>query len=422
MAGKNPVVQNIKTEVLEYDLSNPLFAAKEVREKILSLLPSKRDTRITFELKSASPAVANAFRRVAMVELEVKCLDFDPADLDTNEEYIIPVELRDRINKIPIQQNIADDVEYSIKVANMDSTEEYALVRSRDMQQTAGKKIPLPFYETFRLAQLQPGKYLKIPRIFVSKGYGFNEVRWSVTSDVIYQCTDYILVTSINDRGNFIKKRVNTAELEALMHKLKIKKDPELWRKKILVIPNKSYQKKLLPRDHETIKKFDIVVENPEAWDVTAEIDDKFLKSYSSAEANPQDYYLGFRLYNNVEPLDLMMRICDNIIDRIDGISKSLSEKNETSGITHIIQDDKKTQVKIKGEDHTIGQLLITTLHELDSTATVIKTIEHPHNRVVIITMIHAQPLKWFQDALDLIKKRFMALRASFESHQRREK
>lgn len=415
---EQPSLEIISHETLEYNFDKTPF--KGVSEKVLSLLPSTRDQRIVFILHNTNTAIANAIRRTLMCEVSAKSLDFDISTIDTNEPYIKPGELHDRISLIPLDQDIADDVTFTIKVANQDPRVENHIVLSKDIVQVGGKKLTkLPFGETFRLIELQPGRYLRIPEIRISKGYGFQHARYQPTCDVGFRCIDYMQVTFVNSRGNFVKMHVKVSELVALMKKFKINiKHDNLWDCKVVVIPNKAYQNMLRPVDLQYMKKFDYIVENPNVVDVKdVDSDDTFLRKYSSAEAAPQEYKLSVRCFGNIDPKMLMVRTCQNIQFRLETIYELLQryiKDKDVSSILHVQEDAEKTQIQIKGEDHTIGQLMITHIYELDNSTFVKKSLEHPLNRTVIVELKHAQALKLVGDALQLAKSRFAALEKSF--------
>jgi DNA-directed RNA polymerase subunit L len=412
-----PSIKNVKVETLEYDLSK--FA--EVKEKILSLLPTRRDERISFEIYDASAAIANGIRRVVGGELLAKCMRFELTDIETTEEYIIPDELLDRISHIPMDQTVDIDAEFTIDVQNQDPKVEYMIVHSGDIKQIKGKKVKIP--ETFRLAELQPSRYLKIPKIKISSGYGWQHSGYKTTCDIIYQFIDYPIVTLVNQKGKLVNGHVHVDELMAHMLKFKLitskSERSNLWRKKIAVIPNKSYQNMITPIDMKTIKRMNYIVQNPEDLPVDCPTgDNSFIKVWSSTEANPKDFYLSFRTHGNIDPKLMIREACKNIIERmniVNDLIKRYLADGDLSGIVHITVDNIKTQIQIKNEDHTIGQLLIKTIYELDSSASVTKTLEHPSNRTVIINIKHPEPLKLTMDAIDLCCKRYTDISETFK-------
>jgi DNA-directed RNA polymerase subunit L len=407
---------SMTTETIGWNFSDPIFA--DVKDKVISLLPSSPDEKLVSYITNSSTSVVNGLRRTLNSELEAKALFFDISTIETNEPFIKPDELLDRISYIPIDQDIDDNATFTLRVANQDPRVENHIVKSKDITQVGGKKPARPFRETFRLAELQPGRYLRIPEIRVVRGRGFEHSKFSVTSDIEYRITDFMQVTWVNARGNFIKYWVKVSELLDLMKKLKISlKDgasEKIWEKRVVVIASKSYQNALRKRDLEHLKVFDYVVENPEVIEIKAmDSDRQFLRTYSSTEASPKDFRLAFRTFGNIDPVELWKRGCRDIIARIDlvyNLLQNFIKEKDVSGILHVQEDAEKTQIQLKGEDYTIGYLVIQTAYELDSSAFVNLHTEHPLNRSIIINIKHPQALKLVGDALQLARSRFVTL------------
>lgn len=383
----NPRIEKLKYETIEISDPDP---------QLQSLLPSQKREKVSFYLKGANYGIANGIRRTICGELEVKYLTCEISDITTDEPFIKLNELIDRINYIPLNQNISEETTFSINILNNDPKKRYFTVHSRDIKMHKNSTGIKPFPETIRIAELNPGKFLVIPKIRIVKSYGYNIAAACITLTHEYELIDFIPITFINERANFISKRVKVEELVNLFKKFKIKipEPDELFRKKILVIPNKIYQKQLTSGQIKSIDKYDLVLENPEGYPVNDLCpDDKFLKGYQSTEITGRDFYLSFTLFGNLEIGKLLPLCFNNLIDRLKKIGEEL--KNPKSGWMEVIQDNIKTQVIIRGEDHTIGNLLGRMVFELDPGIGLVNTpMEHPLSRVIILNIKHSQGLK----------------------------
>lgn len=420
----DPKIENIKIEKLQFSFDEPPFNAPDIKAKIISLMPTVVPETISFYIKNANTAIANGIRRVISGEMKVKILTCDLSDIDTDEDFIKRSELIDRINYVPINQNISSDAIFSLMMANTDPKKEFLVIHSSDIIPTGNVQGNMKLFpETMRIAELRPGKYLTIPKIKVVENFGFVYSAHCLTNEIEYYITDFIPVVFVNERANFIGKYIKVSELLTLFKKLKIKYDEspdDLFRKTILIIPNKSYQHQLDPKQKERIKKFNIVVENPESYKLTEmNQDDQFLKGYQSTEMYCRNFFLSFTTNGNIDPKKMIWLACENIKERLTNIKNATlatkDEEEETAGLVSIMQDNIKTKILIRGEDYTIGHLLRKTIFELDpSIGLVNDSLEHPTNRTIIINIRHPQPIKIFIDAIDECIKNFSKIQASF--------
>jgi len=429
----DPKIENIKIEPITFDFNFAPFNKPEIQNKIRSLLPKITQEEISFYLNDASCALANGLRRIICGELKIKIMTCKIEEIRTDEDFIIKDELIGRLNFIPIDQDLPLDTEFSLNIINSDAKKEFMIVHTADLQKLRGaeyvEKRPV-FAETFRLAELSPGKHLVIPKIYLKEGYGYDYAGHCLTTQIKYYITDFIPISFLNERANIVSKRVKVTELIALFKKYKIKTDvnpDDLFRKTILIIPNKSYQHQITALQKEIIKKYEIVVENPESWVVDeTNFDDKFLKGYQSTEIRATRFFLSFRTCGNIEPKTMMIRACDTITERLENLRNSVleitenseksPEKNEkTEGAVSIIPDNIKALVIIRNEDYTIANLLKTAIFELDSSIKLINNpIEHPLNRTTMLNISHTQPIKILVDAIELCISHFQKIKKYF--------
>lgn len=434
----DPVLENITIEDIKPNINIPPFNDPIIQNQILALLPKINIEKISFNVRNANTAIVNGIKRIISGELKTKILTCDIHDIDTNEEFIMLSELIDRINFIPIDQDISINTVFAINILNSDPKKEYMIVRSsnivnisdndsknKEKNKGENKEKILPFANTFRIAELRPTKYLIISKIRVVENYGYNHAAHCLTLQSEYYITDYIPVIFVNERANFISKRVKVADLLELFKKYKIKtsfNDSKLFRAKILVIPNKSYQNQLTQLQKNKIKDFDILLENEESWEVDEpNYDDKFLKEYHSTEIKARNFYVSFKTNGNIKVKKMLIWACDNINERLVKLKEAIIEKDKeqeetkTEGFVTILRDNIKTIFIIRGEDHTISQLLKITIFELDPSIGLVNAPEeHPLNRTIMITLIHMDPVKIIIDAIDKCINDFAKIRKYF--------
>lgn len=422
-------IENIQINEIKIGNDYALFNKPEIKEKIVSLLPTLKRESISFHVKNSNTAIANAIRRVVTGELNVKFLTCNVQDIITDEDYINKDELITRINHIPIDQDTPMDTEFSLNITNVYTDHEYLTVYSKDFVKIKGNSNKKGFDDVYRISELRSGKHLIVTKIKVTEDSGYNNSAASITNDYEYEITDFIIVTIINERANFIKHRVKTTDLVALMKKTGIKatvNEDDLFKKNIIIIPNKDYEKNLSTEQKQSIQKYDIIIENPVAWNITGFNDnDKYIKTYQSAETYSRNIYLKFNTFGNINIKKLIFITCENIIKRLTIIKKAIIEYdnnlnqgnaiNKTEGIVTITKDNVKTHVLVRGEDHTISNLIKKAIFELNPSISLINTpSEHPLNRTFIINIIHNNPIKIILDGFDLCINNFEKIKKNF--------
>lgn len=368
---------------------------ESVKAKIVELLPDRKEYEVSFDLMGVNDSVANAIRRTAIDELEIKALTFDKTTVQTNVDFLLVSELLDRIEYIPIRQEIRDDANLSLMVVN--SGEEDITVYSNIAG--GGGNIP----SKIRLAELKPGNYLKIPKISVIKGYGKHHSRFSLTSDYCYINLDYMDVAFINNRGNRIKKRVKTSDVVALIGKVPTGS-------KILVIPNAKYSSLISEIEQRRIDgaKYDYVLKNS---GVPA-TDDEYLMERSSSLYSSTDFRMKFYLSDQIDPNGFVKLVCSNIIGRLTKVLEALKAVNKN------VIDIKVSPVNVKhgdetavaelyelviyGETHTVGELIVKHIFMLNPDIGFVKKFMiHPRDEKVSIQIIHPNANKLCIDALE---------------------
>lgn len=403
------VVQNYHIKEIKPNLSTAPFADKH--KKILEgLLTDRKESCVEFDLIGVNDKIANALRRTIIDELEVVALDFDPQELDTNDEFILRDEVRDRIRFIPIDQTLKEGSRLTLESMNKDPKNGIMTVYSSAI---GNSKIP----KKFRVAELKPGAYLRIPNIVVRRGTGRDDAMFSLSCDIFYDNLDYMDVHFINNKANILTRRVSVAELMKVMSKEGFSASAiskrALVNKKILVIPNPAFSNLLTDRDRKRVElagyDYKVIFKNPGSE----------LEAKSSSMVSSREFHMRVYLMGQIPPEDLLPTVCDNLINRLEVVKKGVEEfeKNGTdpSGIIDItsrmvvVRDDKLsssnqtlTSIRIRGETHTLGEMLVSGIYFRDpGIMNIKKRMNHPSENQVFIDIIHPNPIRILKDTID---------------------
>jgi DNA-directed RNA polymerase subunit L len=110
-----PTVKNFKVKSLKPTVS------KDQQELLKGVILEQ--SRVGFELHNASEAMSNAIRRVVAGEMRLKHLEAEYDDIKTNDIFLIPEMLQQRIMSIPLLQKVPADVVFIMNVENSDLRE-----------------------------------------------------------------------------------------------------------------------------------------------------------------------------------------------------------------------------------------------------------------------------------------------------------
>lgn len=378
-------VTDIETKDIKYDLSK--WAKYEA--KLKPLLPTKTREIISFVIRNTDTPTANGLRRTLIEELPVKILHIDVEDIETDEVFLIRDELIDRIHSIPIDQSVKDDETFSLDIANTDTTKRIGHVYSGDIKGLDDKAD-----KRFRIAELHPGKHLQVANIRVLTGYGYMHSNFMLTCGIGYKPLDYIDVTRVDERGFLQRGMALTSDVLKALGGAKLN-ETTVHNERILFIPNADCKKNMSEAGRNRLSQYTVVNSD--------------IKFHSSSITHPTVYMLNVETLGTVKANNLIKMACNNLVARLQKIHDGLViySKNPDADPTDIDiianVTSKLTKVEIKGETHTIGEILVYNVQKLDPTvANVSKHIIHPMDRRVVINIIHAEPIKIIMDACKL--------------------
>lgn len=169
-------VQNIQYEVDEINTKNPYYSIvkKEVDGGRLSLWHKNKNI-VKFTLLDSNEAFANALRRTFNDEMNVFIMFVHPSELETNDKFILPDNIIERVNLIPFEQSASiENLSLSIKVSN--ETGDIITIYSRDIKvnsKKGGQDSSKLFNQNIVICTLRPGKYLYLNNITIKQKKGF---------------------------------------------------------------------------------------------------------------------------------------------------------------------------------------------------------------------------------------------------------
>lgn len=163
-------VSNIKAETL---------GDKQVLKDLIY-----KPQRVSFLLKD-NTAVANALRRASLSMVPAITMTCSTTDIQT-DDHIIPISLKKRLQQIPIDQKFKPTKKYKFEFVN--KTEYCMVITGADFFKQVNEK---PFFNpTTQIAELGPGRYLRINEIKFAKGTGDDDKTFDVTAGIDFEPLD----------------------------------------------------------------------------------------------------------------------------------------------------------------------------------------------------------------------------------------
>lgn len=211
-------VKNIKINDYSIKFNNSKY--KSILENHKHLLPTFTKLGLEFQLINSNEAFANAIRIIFNDELLVKYLDVSIFNINTNDKYILPDNILERIALIPLKQNTNINKKYKINVTN--NTNDIIKVYSKEIQSLDSAKTQ-DFNPNILICTLKPNKYLSINNITINENYGFQNHIFSLGSfhyEIIN--TDFKTLSLNTNSSDFQLELINNGniELDDLVNKI----------------------------------------------------------------------------------------------------------------------------------------------------------------------------------------------------------
>jgi len=337
-------INNIKINKYNIDYQNTKF--KDLINENLHLLPNLNKKSIEFDIINSNEAFANALRRVFNDELLIKCLTANIHNLNTDDKYILPDNIIERINLISVDQNINEDVVFNLSVVN--NTNDIVNVYTRDLINKNKNDKNIYFNNNMQICTLKPNKFLNINNIYINKDFGYNNSLYTLGTfryNVIN--TDFNIPSLNNTITDFNIEFINNAniKLDDIVKKIY---DTLYFR---------------LKKIQTSINEYDINSNSNEIHKINNEL---------------------FIINNNT-----MQNT--NILD----------SENITS-----VSDNNIFEIHINNEYHTIGNLITKYVYLLDNNIELVNyKLIHPLTHKIIITIKHSNFKKVINDSINNIIK-----------------
>jgi DNA-directed RNA polymerase subunit L len=208
-------------EVINIEIKENLIKYQgTIFEELISnnkhLLPNINKKTISFTLLNSSCEFANAVRRVITEELDVKILHVDITNIHVDDKEILSDVIKDRIEYIPINQNINDT--YKFKLNNKNNTLNIQNIYTKDLLLLNGNDdISKLFNTNVKICDLNSNKYITINDITITKNKGYYNAKHALCT-VKYKIinTDFKIPTLNNDNTDFEFAITTNANIEPL--------------------------------------------------------------------------------------------------------------------------------------------------------------------------------------------------------------
>lgn len=202
-------ITNIVINDYSIDLNKSKY--KTLLEKNKELFPNYTKLGLQFQILKSNEAFANAIRTVFNDELLVKYLDVSIFNIITNDKYILPDNLIERIASIPLMQNTNITKKYKLQIVN--NSNDIIKVYSKDLKAMDNSKS-IDFNQNILICTLKPNKYLNINNITINQEYGFNNNIFSLgsfTYEIIN--TDFNTLSLNTNSSDFQLELINNGNI-----------------------------------------------------------------------------------------------------------------------------------------------------------------------------------------------------------------
>lgn len=320
---------------------------------------------------------------------------------------------------IPLDQGCPDDTEFSFAFVNQSDEDQYAT--TSHIYSSDGKKY---FYDNMTIALMEPGEYIAIENIYVESGYNYQHSKFSISSDIIWNHTDYVDV-EVMEQKSIKVIRMYRGDIEPLFKKHGISTDDVFKfgsdivfdnqsRKRVLVVPDPTLEQF---HDMDFLKQvYDEIIEIATTVSADRENQESKIVHVQSTMSNPREFECEFTTNGNVDPVVVVQSYFDDTIDILLGIkSDTNASLTETGEIGEVIINEigEVSLITIIGHTYTISEMLRQYIFAQDPTIPFLATnIAHPDDRAFVIKMIHREPYKLLFNAIDALVRDLQDLRA----------
>lgn len=206
---KTPNLDKFVDLILKYEAKKNTINPIETEKDVYNLLPKNTWEVVKFELVNCSSSFANGIRRVLVEELDVNALHLDTADIQSDDEFINGMDdvLAKNITLLPIYQNFDNEEKYNISLSVVNLTNDIIDVKASSLvvlnknskENLLFKLLP----ETnITIANLRPGKYLKLSNINITTGKGFQDAgSYTLLNNVKYTPLDITPYNQFTGKG-----------------------------------------------------------------------------------------------------------------------------------------------------------------------------------------------------------------------------
>jgi DNA-directed RNA polymerase subunit L len=167
--------------------TNDIVLAKTPYAALGKMIPPVVNRVMSFELRDANCALANAIRRGLISEIPIKHLTVSLSDIKTSDPYVIGEAIRKRIEMIPISQTIDMESVFSVRFENNQDT--HIDVPSSEIKLN-GVTVSNDIVPFIPICDINSGTSFSVNDIHVIESFGFDNARVSI-GRVAYEIIDH---------------------------------------------------------------------------------------------------------------------------------------------------------------------------------------------------------------------------------------
>lgn len=302
----------------------------------------------SFELHGVNIAIANGLRRVIESGVPVKCFSVSPEDIESNDPYVIPEYIVQRLRLIPCKQSININSVFGVDYINNDY----------DIQEVMSAEIKHSGFITEK-AEKHGGLDLHKERSSSTK----NEVFGAAENSNLFDGT--IALTDLNPNCF-----------------LRIKNIRVVW--------GRGYDYGGFTVAHGCVC-LPIWAANQAPY------------SISSSCSDIRDHIIRFQTNGTESPQSIVKRSCSEIISRL----KTAETKLATNLYTRESETDHVHRLVLEGEDDTVGNILMKTILDIEPEISACVYTVNNIDRNMHLELRHLEPkhliMKAIHDAVILL-------------------